>query len=203
VKRTYYFLVLVAASALTKAAHVNTPMPYYFSGTACRAVGGLDSIPVEGYPNVMNLYIGGQLAAHYEGAGDSPFRISSDVAGRFDIGPKILSTPRALSVIFDSTHFANGTSLVIFFEAWTNTGYFSASGSASVMNEATLFGRYDFEVSGTAGQRGIPTVESALTSSQVHYDGKVNTTQGWTSSNFYNDIEIATSVVLIHTHGES
>jgi hypothetical protein len=131
------FFCLIVLTATSTAVTVNNPMPYYFSGTNCRAMGSLGSPTVEGWPTIMNLYVGGELVAHwdsFEGM-EGPAFMQSKFGGG---GPKYPSIPRGLRAMFDSTHFAPGSTVAVFFEAWTNLGYFSATGSAVVKNSILL-----------------------------------------------------------------
>lgn len=213
--KIYSIGIFLAMATGSLAASVNNPMPLYFSGTACRATGSLDSITAEGYPTKMNLWIGGELAAHWEtdlgpDLAAKPDQTLSSVKPQKPSDRKLAaaSIPRALSVMFDSPHFANGTQLEVRFEAWTNKGYFTNKKSAPVKNIAAIFGRYDLEVLSPEGpgQKGIPAVVQACNQMQINSSTIIVPTtasqKGWPSSWYYSALQQPVSVAYIHTHGE-
>lgn len=183
--------------ASVQAVSVNSPMPFYFSGTACRASGGLGSIAVEGYPTTMNLFIGGQLVAHYPNIGGPASVLPSLPNSTLPatLGgpalPYVLSTPRGLSVIFDSTHFPNGTNLTIRFEAWTNLGYFTASDSAPVINRILIYERSDFS-------GGAPATNSAT--SVIPLGRSIHEADGWSVATLTSD-DNSCSLLAVFSHG--
>lgn len=140
----------------------------------------------------MKPWIGGELAAYWESGDpfapvlalaspDESASNSNELVSRLQQQnspqPKYPSIPRSLAVVFDSTHFAEGTNLSIVFEAWTNTGYLSASGSASVKNAALLYGRMEFEQGVNPMEHGVPSGVETL--GPLNYGLYVATTTPW------------------------
>jgi len=181
-------------------------MPAYFSGTNARisaaAIPPIE-IPTDNTPAILPppnppnpliveawLYIGGQLTYHYDWAS--------------------LPTPRpapypamTVNVMFDSTHFADGTNLQIEFRVKDQNGsIYSNTGAAVVINKAVLYGRHDFEVGGDPEQMGFSTVSQACSGMNIQVRESKNE-RGWKATEFYNSIEGPTSVVYLHTHGWS
>ncbi len=168
-----------------------TPMPNYFSGTACRAQGAI--YPVSGKNMV-----------------DSQLTINGEVVCTITATPPMMYVAMFPSVIFDSTHFANGSAVTVTASGHDNAGnFYTGSGTSIVKNRAMFYGRYDFEVTSPAGpgQKGIPTARTFCTYANIQADQVVvpqgASDQGWRASRFYNDLQTSgSSIVYVHTHGE-
>lgn len=130
-------------------------MPLYFSGTNCRASGAVHDNGEGVNLTSMKLWINGTLVKQWPNPGGGG-------------GPM---SPRELAVMFDSTHFADGTQIEVKFEAWLLTGqHLVATGTSYVMNRSKLYGRYDLDrvplshngtnyYFGTAHWKSVPIVE--------------------------------------------
>jgi len=107
------------------------PMPYYFSGTGCRA-SGVAVCPglVGGEPNwIAEAWLGlnGQNLKHWQQPEEEPS-----------------STTKDLELVFDSTHFPPGTQVEVQFRAKDRLGNFypangPATGTAVVKNTARFY----------------------------------------------------------------
>lgn len=112
--------------SLNGATGESDPMPYYFSGTDCRA-SGVAVCPgfVEGEPNWMVeawLSLNGQVLKHWQHPTGEP---------------NVTST--GLQLFFDSTHFPPGSQVEVRFKARDRRGvFYEASGSSVVKNSAKL-----------------------------------------------------------------
>lgn len=124
-------------------------MPYYFSGTDCRASGeavcpGL----VEGEANWMVeawLSLNGQDLKYWQKPPSEPG-----------------STSKGLSLFFDSTRFPPGTSIEVRFKANDSHGnFYEDAGSATVKNAVVALNLYAFN--GIEGGLGAWMVEDRLT----------------------------------------
>ncbi len=169
----------------------NQTMPCYFSGTACRAGGAI-------YPAA-----GANMV-------DSQLTINGEVVCTVTATPPMMYAAMFPSVIFDSTHFANGSVVTVTASGHDSLGnFFTGSGSSTVKNSAALYGRYDFEVisPGGPGQKGIPIVQAYCSFANILATQTVvplgASDQGWKSSRFYGDLQTSgSSIVYVHTHGE-
>lgn len=213
--------VAISTSAALASYTIEVPasgsMPAYFSGTNARISAtaippiaiATDSTPAmqpplsPSNPLIVEawLYIGGQLTYHYDWSS--------------------LPTPRpapypamTVNVMFDSTHFADGTNLQVEFRVRDENGaIFSSSGYATVYNKATLYGRYDLEIqpltwNGTEYVQGdsqnntwasVYGVSDKLTDIGYSINAQ-RTSIGWTASQMLSDLEPCT-LFLAHSHG--
>lgn len=178
------FAISSGAAASQVPADFST-MPLYFSGAACRASGIVEAGDGIGPVIWMDLFINGDLVAHWDWFQDTPF------------------PPAGLQVMFDSSHFAHGSTVLVEFDAYFEGGGSThASGSSAVKNSAVLYGRNDFEVTGHVDQKGFPAVIGSLAAS--NYDTPVTvTTLGWADYNFLAALESDKNVSYVHTHGEA
>lgn len=177
-------LVILTLNASATRVPADYPtMPLYFSGAACRASGAVDES--EGPPIWMDLFVNGELVAHWDWFQDVP------------------EMPEGLQVMFDSSHFPNGTTVTVEFDAYFLYGGAShASGTSVVGNRAVLFGRHDFEVTGHPDQFGFPAVLSSLSSSNYVSIWQI-TTLGWADYDYLASLESNPNVLYIHTHGDA
>lgn len=117
--------------------------------------------------------------------------------------PSVLSHDATL-VSFDSTQFPDGTEVVILYKVWVDSQAtpYTAEGRSTVKNKFLSYGRHDFEVAGTAGQKGMPTVASACAAMNIAKAVEKNAL-GWASIAFYDDLQLDASVIYLHSHGTS
>jgi len=120
------------------------------------------------------------------------------------------------SVMFDSTHFANGSTVTVTVRSEEDLGHGGqASASAPVKNFASLFGRYDLESSvpiawnwddpvgyyfiGDMSWHGLPWAAAFLSSMGYYIEHQV-TSRGWGSGDLLAGLADCT-VFYVHTHG--
>lgn len=183
---------LISFTAFGAPASVNNPMPYIFSGTACRASGQLGPATEEGIPIWMELYLNDERVARWDAGDDAlaALGFGPDNAAHGPLEFSLPSIPRSLAVIFDSTQFVDGATVTVRFEAQTGVGHFSASGQAIVKNRILLAEHPD--MSGAIAVAG--DLDHYPTFGQTYMYG------AWTPRQFGNNLSGA-SVVFAATHG--
>ena len=165
-------------------------MPYYFSGTYCRASGDATvDLPPVGYwePAYFvesKLWINGTLVKHHIGA---------------DAGSMYVYE----YALFDSTHFSANSSVNVEFQAMDDYGRLyppsqPASGSAIVLNRGVSFDRHDFSqlVGGSGGYMAWMKL------GPTHYDRLYINDYHWDYHSILNNLGNA-GILYINTHGNS
>lgn len=135
------FTVASTGTAMAQTVAFPSPdVPNYFSGTNARAEYG---VITAGYNNCwideFELYIGGEL-------------VIAKSRPRPNVPPAIRRDTEAGIVMFDSNHFANGTSVEVKCRALVNGSWHESSYTAPARNRAICFGMNDIDVTGYTDQ---------------------------------------------------
>lgn len=156
-----------------------TPMPYYFSGTNCRASGRVIPGPPPGGTGPQGitsatLYINNVATASYvyPGGSSPPAEI-------------------ALSVLFDSKQFANGSITVRIDAVDLYFQPYSGSNTSTVKNRALIYEHSDFD-------DGAETVSNCLTG--ANYQKSIADSNGWTSAQLFADTNNC-ALLYVASHG--
>lgn len=121
----------------------SSAMPLWFSGTNCDACGIAGTNTPGAWINHVQLLINGTVVRDVFYPSPSPF-------------------PAQPSAVFDSTHFADGSSITITIKAWDSAGgYNEASNSAPAYNKAYVFGNV------VPGSGGIGTLQRGYYAAQM------------------------------------
>lgn len=175
------------------------PIPYYFSGTNSRAYHGAHVTPPSKGFTRFEFLIGGTVID----AADYP---APDPGGLYvyEVYPRMM---------FDSTRFADGSSVEIKLKVWTDDGgYYENAWTATVHNKASLLGRYDMDINplawnagsgvytqGTDEWIGLSHVADRLTPMNYRISHRI-TQLGWDKNDMFDSLADC-NVLYIHTHG--
>lgn len=162
------------------------PMPYYFSGTNCRAQG---EVVADFGPQGQVGYIVYAALTLEDSAGEIT------VDSYLDTGEPHLSHV-TLAASFDSSHFPHGALVPVRIRAWDqfNREYFSI-GVTETVNRALLY-NYPFL---QAGSYGASEAQSHM--SDRNYDLSTKLDNAWTRESLIADLETC-SLLYVATHSE-
>lgn len=150
------------------------PMPYYFSGTNCRAEGWVQTSQADGGIQDIWLEINGEEVKH--------------------VWPDVHPLGASIGVTFDSTHFAPDSVVTVTVKAHDVANHlFTASNTAVVKNRALIYSQ-PFYANWGAGE-----VDFYLSNCYSYFDiSRVDS--GWTRASFFDDMTEC-SLLWVSAHG--
>lgn len=166
-------------------------MPEYWSGTNCRfgficySEADPDN-PMLFEPTISKyeIWVGGQLTAHWEKGPRDPYL--------FWIGSE---------VVFDSSHFPHGTPLDIRVKVWGSDGFFeSIAPTRPVINRSRMLVQKDFLSGGTGPYPEHIQMQNVHTGAQYQTSAHFDNT--WTKTDLRNDVMTST-IFSVQTHGSN
>ena len=166
-------------------------MPEYWSGTNCRfgficySEADPDN-PMLFEPTISKyeIWVGGQLTAHWEKGPRDPYL--------FWIGSE---------VVFDSSHFPHGTPLDIRVKVWGSDGFFeSIAPTRPVINRSRMLVQKDFLSGGTGPYPEHIQMQNVHTGAQYQTSAHFDNT--WTKADLRNDVMMST-IFSVQTHGSN